>query len=728
MHASASSNTFEDAGRADAPQHASGPVMEHIIARRGGSPHAWRPPQPDAKPSDGLPTPAPALSIASQFAQPPWASASGAPSAPHASNAPGTGAAAPYISREPTKAAEPGTQQTQQPGPSSAGAAGGAAGSTPAGSAAAGSPSKVAAAFAGARSPPFALAPAAPLICGPARTPSPVLADEPDGHLSFPPVAGLDLFEREMQTLINADDIENPVRPEGLAEIYEKLEKLGISSETLEKESREPHDAHLGVVADLVRSVQQHEEASEQLRHHVRVTRLAALSMLSSLRVSYSHMLQAERDIKARLEVELSGSKSQSRMLSDMVSRASLQSDDMDDPTTSPIVSERNKLLSDRRFLKQRVRDAESQVARLEGELRALRPLLLRQQPDEDETPVQSPTSRRRDVVMGDAKAEHLILAARMLRTLRHRTAGESPKTPRKETFSSPDGPITPHQNYPATPQSVRTRPQLQRLEEWRMPSSQSPFSNGIDELLHAAQSLTGDEVQSPTKRSHRDWSGPSSAPVLGSPKRQRIARMEVDSSESSDRQSTSPTRSAPVSALDLLADQASEVQPAPGPSSAPVSSPAPSKNSPEKRLPYVRWSAEEDVKLRNAIKEHGQRWEFVARAVGTRSYHQCRQRYLLIRRKEAAANGHASPSRANPSPRAPPHSQSMNASSSDEEPATPGRPMSSHVSLVTPPRIPQYMPGALQSPSVPGASPGRPNAPPSRPFAHTRASPAIYS
>lgn len=59
---------------------------------------------------------------------------------------------------------------------------------------------------------------------------------------------------------------------------------------------------------------------------------------------------------------------------------------------------------------------------------------------------------------------------------------------------------------------------------------------------------------------------------------------------------------------------------------------------SPDKRLPYVRWSDEEDQKLRKAINEYGQRWESVARVVGTRSYHQCRQRYLLMRRKEAAA------------------------------------------------------------------------------------------
>lgn len=63
---------------------------------------------------------------------------------------------------------------------------------------------------------------------------------------------------------------------------------------------------------------------------------------------------------------------------------------------------------------------------------------------------------------------------------------------------------------------------------------------------------------------------------------------------------------------------------------------------NPEKRLPYVRWTSEEDTKLRAAVKKHGQRWELISRAVGTRSYHQCRQRYLLMRRKEAAAKATA--------------------------------------------------------------------------------------
>ncbi|KAL9931159.1 hypothetical protein V8E36_009977 [Tilletia maclaganii] len=91
------------------------------------------------------------------------------------------------------------------------------------------------------------------------------------------------------------------------------------------------------------------------------------------------------------------------------------------------------------------------------------------------------------------------------------------------------------------------------------------------------------------------------------------------------------------------------------------------SSASQEKRSTYTRWSAEEDTKLRAAIKQHGQRWEMVSRAVETRSYHQCRQRYLLLRRKEAAkkdGNG-ASGARADNDPATPKASGSSSVSAS---------------------------------------------------------------
>ncbi|SNX82781.1 uncharacterized protein MEPE_01487 [Melanopsichium pennsylvanicum] len=95
---------------------------------------------------------------------------------------------------------------------------------------------------------------------------------------------------------------------------------------------------------------------------------------------------------------------------------------------------------------------------------------------------------------------------------------------------------------------------------------------------------------------------------------------------------------------------------------------------NPEKRLPYVRWTAEEDTKLRAAIKEHGQRWELISRAVGTRSYHQCRQRYLLMRRKEAAAKAQADDGGTNVSASASDQQSQESDYGQDANPVSPGR------------------------------------------------------
>lgn len=533
------------------------------------------------------------------------------------------------------------------------------------------------------------------------RTPSPILgapmsddAYTPQGgHLTFPQVGlGLGTMEQEMQMLMDLEHIDErndmpwADAETASADLTDLLAQLRVQGESAEAAASAPlrvpstddaaarEQAWKQLAYTLAQRLQQQTESRERMRHLLRVTRLASLSLFSSLRISYSHMLQAERDIKARLEVELSGSKTQSKMLSDMISRASLHSND--ERTTARVApatpgsataddnEERTKLLADKRYLRQRVRDTEAQVARLETELRSLRPLLLRANYAEEETldaPTHTPrrTPRRthrarREAVMGDATSEHLILATRMLRTLRQ-AARPATEAPAHVAPASPPTPRRPVDLFPTTP--TRTR----RTEDGSpyVPSSvrsmpASTYSSGLDDLLHAAQSLA---PQSPPRS---PWT--PHAPSFGSPKRRRMSSMDMDDAP-------------PTSALDVLANQAAIEHTAapmglhrrthsgphmlpgatswtPGP---PLRAPASASKvrssnsgaSPEKRLPYVRWSAEEDTKLRRAIKEHGQRWEHVARAVGTRSYHQCRQRYLLMRRKEAAANGTASPSKA---------------------------------------------------------------------------------
>ncbi|KAM0745593.1 hypothetical protein T439DRAFT_177289 [Meredithblackwellia eburnea MCA 4105] len=46
-------------------------------------------------------------------------------------------------------------------------------------------------------------------------------------------------------------------------------------------------------------------------------------------------------------------------------------------------------------------------------------------------------------------------------------------------------------------------------------------------------------------------------------------------------------------------------------------------------RSPYLKWNLSEDELLVKSIIAHGQRWDLVAAGVPTRTYHQCRQRWL---------------------------------------------------------------------------------------------------
>lgn len=590
------------------------------------------------------------------------------------------------------------------------------------------------------------------------RTPSPVLGGAPaddgtaTGHLTFPPVGpGVSTMEQDMQRLMELDGAANAAEPDesrddALRGLVARLERHGYTAAAPAPSDAAdmPSTAELAqAVLFLARRTSEQAATQQHLQHLVRVTRLASLSLFSSLRLSYAHMLQAERDIQARLEVELSGSKSQSKMLSDMVARASLHTPDeraygrahADDTreSTSLTEAERTKLLADKRYLRQRVADAEAQLARVKDELKGLRPFLLRAAYDDElgersspprtlaPSPHTSP-SRKREAVLGDARAEHLLLASRMLRTLRHASRssadGSTPRRPERT-------PMTPRRTYDAYPSTPRTRadeahsPYVPRgassmppSHSAPLPAPSTPYTSGLDDLLHAAESLRRSSSPSlamphTTPRAYLPpsptravpprvpWSAPRaapasphSAPLLGSPKRRRVTAMDADDltapspldvlahHAANEHASSSPTHgwaapagkpraspswppaphkghhgSAPPPPLHYYPYAPNGAPAAPAPAATPRAAQASATTtlSPEKRLPYVRWSAEEDTKLRRAIKEHGQRWEHVARAVGSRSYHQCRQRYLLMRRKEAAANGTASPSRAAP-------------------------------------------------------------------------------
>ncbi|KAJ1019412.1 hypothetical protein NDA16_004529 [Ustilago loliicola] len=137
------------------------------------------------------------------------------------------------------------------------------------------------------------------------------------------------------------------------------------------------------------------------------------------------------------------------------ISSSGLAEVDSDLSPTAALIRERNKLITDKKHLKSRVRDAEAQIYRLENELKALRPYLVSggikaadlpadasatepigsQTPGGLSQPGTAPTTpnrsgsrrdkirKKRNVTMGDAETEHLMLAARRLRELRKEQA-----------------------------------------------------------------------------------------------------------------------------------------------------------------------------------------------------------------------------------------------------------------------------------------------------------------
>ncbi len=135
------------------------------------------------------------------------------------------------------------------------------------------------------------------------------------------------------------------------------------------------------------------------------------------------------------------------------ISSSGLAEVDTDISPAASLLRERNKLITDKKHLKARVRDAEAQVYKLENELKSLRPYLVSggvkatdmpagpmnaepQTPGGDiSQPGTAPTTpsrsgsrrdknrKKRNVTMGDAETEHLMLAARRLRELRKEQA-----------------------------------------------------------------------------------------------------------------------------------------------------------------------------------------------------------------------------------------------------------------------------------------------------------------
>ncbi|KAK0534184.1 hypothetical protein OC842_002717 [Tilletia horrida] len=321
------------------------------------------------------------------------------------------------------------------------------------------------------------------------RTPSPILprlqpvpeaaALTGDGHLTFPPFG---ISQAHLDSIMHdpATDSQDP----SLMQVPD-IETLVLSLRQLTVDMANTEDIRMQQLINSAKTLGEqalgYAQQNTLLRSSLNNTRIHAISAINALSASASHTTVAERDLRQRLQVELDGSRAQSRMLAGMVGRANRKheeenagegsgSEAAESMSNSDLIKERNKLLADKRWLRNRVRDAEGQVQRLEQELRSLRPLFVRTGSGSSHPYLPFPTSvrghtqshshgyisdpfalgsttpiipgnapnspskkergllasqssqrRRRAATLGDAESEHLLLAARRYREVNRR-------------------------------------------------------------------------------------------------------------------------------------------------------------------------------------------------------------------------------------------------------------------------------------------------------------------
>ncbi|KAI5478013.1 hypothetical protein MNV49_005705 [Pseudohyphozyma bogoriensis] len=397
---------------------------------------------------------------------------------------------------------------------------------------------------------------------------------------------------------------------------------------------------------------------------------------------------------------------------------------------------ENRRLKADVKHYKRRLQEAESQSSRMEQELRRLRAHLLNGTPlvatdaeillpsSSSSLPpsTSTTTKKKRSPLMGDAEAEHLLLAGKKLSHVRrinriplsqaivnqaeeivasastsmatetngshvekrevtpvieeqpHETTRERERHKRKASTSS-----TAPTKLPASPHHSANTPTTPKRSTDSSHAALGASPSLFGDLLQAAQTVLVPTSSKPSKRRRLSFSDPH-APAAAA-------------SHPPHPPSTNPSYPTPApareeresdffSALEVLADQAAsasqEARPVspirkpaggatssrlgvgvgvgvgtgggelpqlqfggvlpgaeggvrgggPGGAANPVVTSV-AERAKRERSPYVKWNLSEDELLVNAVLKHGQRWDQVASCVPTRSYHQCRQRWL---------------------------------------------------------------------------------------------------
>ncbi|MBW0468732.1 hypothetical protein O181_008447 [Austropuccinia psidii MF-1] len=150
-------------------------------------------------------------------------------------------------------------------------------------------------------------------------------------------------------------------------------------------------------------------------------------------------------------------------------------------------------------------------------------------------------------------------------------------------------------------------------------------YSSGLDVLADQAfakaSQTKAQTALSPTSLSSSSLTPCSISPTYAPPSPHMSYSSDLSDAEPEDEleRTTSPNSKAP------------SILPKPnrGRKREPGESAALARSMKKLRSPYVKWKAAEDALLVKAVSKYGQRWDAVSKCVPTRSYHQCRQRWL---------------------------------------------------------------------------------------------------
>ncbi|KAL8281391.1 hypothetical protein RQP46_006075 [Phenoliferia psychrophenolica] len=288
--------------------------------------------------------------------------------------------------------------------------------------------------------------------------------------------------------------------------------------------------------------------------------------------------------------------------------------------------------------------------------------------PDPDSHP--DPPRKSRLPTMGDAESELLLLAGKQLSHVRRinrvplssaialqaheilnvsASVGVVPSahtpppadhdpspslTPKAKARKPPGMRSSPHSPYksrpPTTPRRTGAGPSTSKAPS-TTPAG-TPSFGGMDDLIQAAQSVLVPSASPPPKRRKlspslaeaANWATAANGSGSGGGEGLDLSALDLLAQASSSQEEAA--KAAAVKGTEMQIEEEEEKEEVEVDDALGLE---PSFVEAERERLAVAWNISEDQLLIQAVLLHGQRWDLIAAMVPTRSYHQCRQRWL---------------------------------------------------------------------------------------------------